>query len=87
MDDNQDRILRELGVVILGKGTATYPADGAGLRTLLAQADAKVTGLVAAVAALSNDQDITVEQMREIVTDAVEQNIQITGNVQIGPAQ
>lgn len=48
--------------------------------------DAKVAGLSAAVAALSSQPDLTVDQVRQIVTDAVKQNIQITGEVHIGPA-
>lgn len=52
----------------------------------VASIDAKVAGLSAAVAALSNQPDLTVDQVRQIVTDAVKQNIQITGEVHIGPA-
>lgn len=49
--------------------------------------DVKLTGLVAAVAALSNDQDLTVDEVERIVRDAVQQSIAITGEVRIGPAQ
>ncbi|MET8848039.1 glycoside hydrolase domain-containing protein [Amycolatopsis sp. NPDC004625] len=52
----------------------------------VASIDAKVAGLSAAVAALSSQPDLTVDQVRQIVTDAVKQNIQITGEVHIGPA-
>lgn len=48
---------------------------------------AEIKGLVAAVAALSNDQDLTKDEVTKIVQDAVKQNIHITGTVEIGPAQ
>lgn len=47
---------------------------------------AKVDALIATVAKLSTDPGITVDVVRQIVTDAVKQNIQITGDVHIGPA-
>lgn len=48
---------------------------------------AQTSGLTAAVAALSNDRDLTKDEVAKIVQDAVQQNIQITGTVEIGPAQ
>ncbi len=45
---------------------------------------AQSAGLVAAVAALSNDQDLTPDEVERIVRDAVQQSIQITGTVEIG---
>lgn len=48
---------------------------------------AQTSGLVAAVAALSNDQDLTRNEVERIIRDAVQQNIAITGDVKIGPAQ
>lgn len=44
-------------------------------------------GLIKAVAAISNDPDITVDEMRELVNAAVAQHIQITGEIHIGPAE
>lgn len=44
---------------------------------------AKVDGLVSAVAALSNDPDLDVATVKQIVTDAVKQSIRITGTVAI----
>jgi hypothetical protein len=44
-------------------------------------------GLMAAIAALANDQDITVDEMRQIVNDAVEAHVEITGTVQISSKQ
>ncbi|MEA5366111.1 DUF1906 domain-containing protein [Amycolatopsis sp., V23-08] len=52
----------------------------------VAQLTSSVAGLTAAVAALSAEPDLTVDQVKTIVTDAVKQNIQITGEVHIGPA-
>lgn len=47
---------------------------------------ATTVGLTAAVAALSNDQDITLDEVERIVREAVQQSIKITGSVQVGPA-
>jgi hypothetical protein len=47
---------------------------------------AKVDALIATVAKLSTDPGLSVDTVRQIVTDAVRQNIQITGEVHIGPA-
>jgi hypothetical protein len=44
---------------------------------------ASVAGLTAAVAALSNDADLTADTVKQIVTDAVMQSIEITGTVQV----
>jgi len=49
-------------------------------------AQASIDGLAAAVAALSHDPGITVDAVKQIVTDAVAQHVQITGEVHIGPA-
>lgn len=48
---------------------------------------AKVDALIATVAALSTDTDLTVDSVRQIVTDAVAQHINITGTVQITPKE
>ena len=63
----------------------THPAA-----TWLTVAAARISGLVgsvaalsAAVEALSNDSDITADQMKAIVMEAVEQNIKITGTVTV----
>lgn len=45
--------------------------------------NAKIDGLVAAVAALSSDPNLTVDQVTAIITDAVTQNLHITGTVEI----
>lgn len=50
-------------------------------------ANAKIDGLAAAVAALSNDPDLDLAAVKQIVQDAVKQNLQITGTVQIGASE
>lgn len=53
------------------------------MRTNLAAANAKQDALVAAIAALSKDKNITVESIKTIIEEAVKENINITGTVQI----
>lgn len=91
MDANQDRMLREIATTLLGEkgpgGVFPDPANGyITVQEYAKRTDAKLTGLVAAVAALSNDQDLTKDEVERIIRDAVKQNIQITGEVHIGPA-
>ena len=90
---DENRMLRQVAVVVLGKVNPTEAVlDGPGLRSLLAQSDAKINGLVAAVAALSNDADITLEEVDRIIREAVAESvpealadeIEITGEVRIG---
>lgn len=50
---------------------------------ILAPLQAKLDGLIAAVSALSNNQDLTVDQVRTIINDAVENNLKIVGTVEI----
>lgn len=50
---------------------------------VLAPLQAKLDGLIAAVSALSNDQDLTVDQVRTIVNEAVKNNLEITGTIEI----
>jgi hypothetical protein len=47
---------------------------------------AKVDALISTVAKLSTNPALTVDAVRQIVTDAVKQNLSITGEVHIGPA-
>ncbi|RSN65408.1 hypothetical protein DMH01_03255 [Amycolatopsis sp. WAC 04182] len=54
----------------------------AGVKALAASVD----GLAAAVAAATNDPGITLDAVKQIVTDAVKQSIEIVGEVRIGPA-
>jgi hypothetical protein len=49
------------------------------------QLAASVTALSAAVAASTKDPAITADAIRQIVTDAVQQHMEITGEVHIGP--
>ncbi len=69
----------------------TFDDNGKGYRrnfaAFIKEMDAKLSGLVAAVAALSTDQDLTKDEVAKIVQDAVKQNIQITGEVKIGAAE
>jgi len=65
--------------------TETHPAA-----EWLTVASVRISGLVQsvaaltqAVAALSTDADLTVEQVRQLVTDAVQDNIMITGTVTV----
>jgi hypothetical protein len=51
----------------------------------LAALSASVSGLTAAVAAATKDPGISLDAVRQIVTDAVKQNIQITGELRVGP--
>ncbi|MEV4604793.1 glycoside hydrolase domain-containing protein [Amycolatopsis sp. NPDC049253] len=44
---------------------------------------AQVSGLTAAVAALSKDNALTPDAVKQIITDAVAQNVRITGSVEI----
>lgn len=44
---------------------------------------AKLDGLIAAVAALSNDADLTKEEVTAIINEAVKQNLKITGTIEI----
>jgi hypothetical protein len=63
--------------------------DYANLWTLRRNMDAQnaqLAGLAAAVGALSTDPGITKDSITQIVRDAVRDNIQITGTVQIGAA-
>jgi hypothetical protein len=48
---------------------------------------AQLAALAQAVAAATNDPDISVDTLTQIVNEAVRQNIQITGEVHIGPAE
>lgn len=53
------------------------------LNAQLVQANTAIAGLSQAIARLSNDPDITVEQMTSIVNAAIAENIHITGTVEI----
>lgn len=55
------------------------------LNAQLVAANTAIAGLSQAVARISNDPDITVEQLTAIVNEAVTQHIHITGTVEIGP--
>jgi hypothetical protein len=46
--------------------------------------EARQEAILAAVQATTSDPDITVDALRQIVNDAVQQHVQITGTVQIG---
>lgn len=50
------------------------------------QLAASVDGLAAALAAAAKDPGITLDAVKQVVTDAVQQSISITGDVHIGPA-
>lgn len=47
------------------------------------QLEAGIAGLTAALAAIANDQDLDAERVEQIVRDAVQDSIQITGTVEI----
>lgn len=69
----------------------TYPADQWLMYTnwyanKIPALEAAITALSVAVAQSTSDSAITPEFMRQIVTDAVVQHVQITGTVTIGPA-
>lgn len=51
----------------------------------LASLSASVNGLSAALAASTKNPDISLDAVKQIVTDAVKQNIQITGEIHVGP--
>lgn len=53
------------------------------LNAQLVQANTAIAGLSQAIARLSTDPDITVEQMTSIVNAAIAENIHITGTVEI----
>ena len=56
------------------------------LKDQFAKQSAQMTAILAAVEAGTHDPDITLDQMRTIVNDAVEQHVKITGTLEIGPA-
>lgn len=75
-----DRILR----MSMGKAGENYDGEQfvyeqGRLNEVLARLD----GLTAAVSALSTNKDLTVDEVTTIINEAIKQNIQITGNVEI----
>lgn len=54
---------------------------------MLRELKASVSGLSAAVAALSDDSGLSAERVEQIVRDAVKQNIEISGDVQISGSE
>jgi hypothetical protein len=67
---------------VLYTDRATYET-----RALVTQLQAGMAGLTQAVAALSQDPDLTRDEVAEIVLSAVRQSIEITGTVQITPKE
>ena len=57
--------------------------DAADAKAGIQAANASITGLIAAVAALSKDSNLNVELVKKIIQDAVKQSLHITGTVQI----
>lgn len=71
----------------LHRNFAAYLKDSINnLNAQVVQANTAIAGLSAAVARLSTDPNITVEELTTIVNTAIAQHVQITGTVQIGPA-
>lgn len=64
-------------------GTANFAQY---LKGHVAKLEAGQTGILAAIAASTNDPGITLDALKAIVLDAVAQHVVITGEVHIGPA-
>jgi hypothetical protein len=54
MDANQDRMLREVTAVVTGAAGATYPADGPGLRSRIADVNSRVGAVETKVTSLDS---------------------------------
>jgi hypothetical protein len=84
MTPDEHKMLEELqfgtaNVRSIGRVGKVIADTGAAVQAIQAQ----LAGLTAAVAALSKDSNLTVDQVREIVTTAVKDNVKITGTVEI----
>lgn len=94
MDGNQDQLLREIHVALTGSAAPIYPrADYVPVSGFVQRIDQNVaalqgavTGLAQAVAAATQNPGITADAIEQMVRDAVQQSITITGDVHIGPA-
>lgn len=94
MDGNQDQLLREIHVALTGSATPIYPrADYVPVSGFVQRIDKNVTalqgavtGLSQALAAATQNPGITADSIEQMVRDAVQQSITITGDVHIGPA-
>jgi glycosyl hydrolase family 25 len=83
----EDMALTQADAGVLFWGT---PFDGNDnfaqyLKSHVAKLEAGQTAVLAAVQAATKDPAITLDAMRQLVNDAIEQHVQITGTVEIGP--
>ncbi len=83
-----DRIIRmsmgKAGENFNGEQFAWEEKNFATMNETLKVLSAKLDGLVAAVAALSNNGDLDVTAVKDIINQAVKDNLKITGTVQVG---